>query len=132
MDAATEASSAPAATAVLAYAAAERADSTSTSRSAHRCLIAWKDPMGRPNWCRTLRYSTVISSTAWAPPTCSQASAANARSYTGRSVSQTRSVLAQHDCRGSVQAHRRQSAGLVHGFERIDGHPLRAGLHREQ
>ena len=36
--------------------------------------------MGRPNWTRTLAYSTAISSTFWAPPTCSAARATAARS----------------------------------------------------
>ena len=31
---------------------AEVADSTSSSRSAAMCLIAWKLPMARPNWMR--------------------------------------------------------------------------------
>ena len=33
---------------------AERDISTSTSRSAIRCLSAWKEPMGRPNCTRSL------------------------------------------------------------------------------
>ncbi len=33
----------------LAYADADRAPSTSTSRSASRCLTAWNEPMARPN-----------------------------------------------------------------------------------
>ena len=60
--------------------AAERADSTSTSRSAHRCLIAWKLPMGRPNWMRDFAYSTELSRQCCAPPTCSAASATAATS----------------------------------------------------
>ena len=35
--------------------------------SAHLCLIAWNDPIGRPNCTRTLAYSTAISSTFWRP-----------------------------------------------------------------
>ena len=56
------------------------ADSTSSSMSAHLCLMAWKLPMGRPNWIRVLAYSTDASSTRCAPPTCSAASATAARS----------------------------------------------------
>ena len=36
--------------------------------SAHLCLIAWNEPIGRPNCTRTLAYSTDISSTFCAPP----------------------------------------------------------------
>ena len=39
--------------------------------SAHLCLIAWNDPIGRPNCTRTFAYSTDISSTFCAPPTIS-------------------------------------------------------------
>src|SRR3954467_8939495 len=48
--------------------AADVEDSTSRSMSAHLCLMAWKDPIGRPNCTRTLAYSTDISSTFCAPP----------------------------------------------------------------
>ena len=48
--------------------------------SAHLCLMAWKLPIGRPNWMRVLAYSTDASSTRCAPPTCSAASATAARS----------------------------------------------------
>src|ERR1700724_1939768 len=48
--------------------------------SAHLCLIAWKLPIGRPNWIRVLAYSTDASRTRCAPPTCSAASATAARS----------------------------------------------------
>ena len=37
--------------------------STSTSMSAHRCLMAWKLPMGWSNWTRSLAYCTAISRT---------------------------------------------------------------------
>ena len=50
--------------------------------SAHLCLIAWNEPIGRPNCTRTLAYSTAISSTFWAPPTCSAARPTAARSST--------------------------------------------------
>ena len=50
--------------------------------SAHLCLMAWNEPIGRPNWTRTLAYSTAISSTFWAPPTCSAARPTAARSST--------------------------------------------------
>src|ERR1700730_16644595 len=36
--------------------------------SAHRCLIAWKLPIGRPNWTRSLAYSTAIANARAAPP----------------------------------------------------------------
>ena len=39
--------------------------------SAHLCLMAWNDPIGRPNCTRTLAYSTDMSSTFCAPPTIS-------------------------------------------------------------
>src|SRR5262245_61692518 len=35
---------------------------------AHLCWMAWKLPIGLPNCSRTLAYSTLISSTRWAPP----------------------------------------------------------------
>ena len=64
------------------------ADSTSSSMSAHLCLMAWNEPMGRPNCTRSLAYCTAVSSTFWAPPTCSAASATAARSSTRSSVVQ--------------------------------------------
>ena len=64
------------------------ADSTSSSMSAHLCLMAWNEPIGRPNCTRTLAYSTAISSTFWAPPTCSAARPTAARSSTVDSTSQ--------------------------------------------
>ena len=45
-------SGAPSSAAEAAYRAADVADSDSSSRSAHRCLIAWKLPIGRPNCTR--------------------------------------------------------------------------------
>src|SRR5581483_4293229 len=60
--------------------AADLADSTSSSMSAHLCLMAWNEPMGRPNWMRTLAYSTLMSRQRCAPPTCSAARATAARS----------------------------------------------------
>src|SRR5215472_12330705 len=48
--AATETSADSSAAAHAAYWAAARADSTSSSMSAHRCLMTWKLPIGRPNW----------------------------------------------------------------------------------
>ena len=56
--------------------------------SAHLCLIAWNEPIGRPNCTRTLAYSTAISRTFCAPPTCSAASATAARSNTLLNTSQ--------------------------------------------
>lgn len=44
--------------------------------------------MGRPNWTRTLAYSTAMSKHIWAPPTCSAASATAARSSTCSSTGQ--------------------------------------------
>ena len=41
--------------------------------SAHLCLMAWNEPIGRPNWTRTFAYSTDMSRTCWAPPTISLA-----------------------------------------------------------
>ncbi len=41
--------------------------------SAHLCLMAWNEPIGRPNCTRTFAYSTDISSTFCAPPTISLA-----------------------------------------------------------
>ena len=37
-----------------AQAATDRADSTSSSMSAHRCRTAWNEPIGRPNCIRSL------------------------------------------------------------------------------
>ena len=62
------------------------ADSTSRSMSAHLCLMAWNEPMGRPNCTRTLAYSTDMSRQRWAPPTCSAARATAARSSTASST----------------------------------------------
>ncbi len=64
------------------------ADSTSSSMSAHLCLMAWNEPIGRPNCTRSLAYCTAVSSTFWAPPTCSAARATAARSSTRSRVAQ--------------------------------------------
>src|SRR5664279_11763 len=40
---------------------AQRATSVRTAMSAHRCLIAWNPPIGRPNCRRCLAYSTASS-----------------------------------------------------------------------
>ena len=56
--------------------------------SAHLCLMAWNEPIGRPNCTRSLAYCTAVSSTFWAPPTCSAASATAARSSTRSRVVQ--------------------------------------------
>ena len=50
--------------------------------------MAWNEPIGRPNCTRTLAYSTAISSTFCAPPTCSAASATAAKSNTWLNTSQ--------------------------------------------
>src|SRR5665213_1081520 len=34
------------------------------------CLIAWNEPIGTPNWRRSLAYSAVRSSMRWASPHC--------------------------------------------------------------
>ena len=40
------------------------ARSARQSMPAHRCLTAWKAPIGRPNWCRVWAYSAAVRSTA--------------------------------------------------------------------
>src|SRR5690606_27205145 len=55
-DAVVARSSSCSAAAQPAYQAAERAVSTCTIPSAHLCLIAWNEPIGRPNCTRSLAW----------------------------------------------------------------------------
>ena len=40
-----------------------------TYMSTALCLTAWNDPIGTPNWWRSLAYSTVMSRIRWDAPT---------------------------------------------------------------
>src|SRR5215469_9990760 len=57
-----DASGCPSASAALAWYTADWPHCTSSSMLAHLCLMAWKEPIGRPNCSRTLAYSTESSS----------------------------------------------------------------------
>ena len=57
-----------------AYRAAAEAELTSIHRSASRCLIAWYEPIARPNCLRSLAYASVVSKHHCATPSCSDAS----------------------------------------------------------
>src|SRR5437660_337372 len=48
--------------------------------SANLCFMAWNDPMGTPNWRRTLAYSRAMSKMLWHVPIVSMATAAVASS----------------------------------------------------
>lgn len=50
----------------------------------HRCLMAWNEPIARPNWTRVRAYSTASESTRAAPPSCSAARYNAARSAVAR------------------------------------------------
>ena len=68
-----------------ARAASEAATSACSARhsiSAHRCLMAWKLPIGLPNCSRTLAYATAVSSDHRVTPAASAASTVAARSRT--------------------------------------------------
>ena len=66
--------------------ASTRACSTRTSMSAHRCLIPWNCPMGRPNCSRTFAYSAAVCSAQAAVPHASAANSTHARSRTSAAV----------------------------------------------
>ena len=68
------------ATAVTAAVTSCRDTARDTIMSAQACLTAWKEPIARPNWLRTLTYDTVASSIACARPRLSQAIATAPRS----------------------------------------------------
>ena len=61
--------------------------------SAHLCLIAWNEPIGRPNCTRTFAYSTDISSTFCAPPIISFESATAAWSSVFENAANPSTVL---------------------------------------
>src|SRR6476646_4169246 len=65
--------------------------------SAHLCLIAWNDPIGRPNCTRTFAYSTDISSTFCAPPIISLESATAAWSSSLENAAKPSWVLPSGD-----------------------------------
>ena len=73
MAAACGSSSGRSAAAQSANADAERAPSSRSSMSAHLCLIAWNEPIGRPNCSRIPAYATAVSRAHAASPTCSAA-----------------------------------------------------------
>ena len=47
--------------------------------SASLCWIAWNEPIGTPNWTRSLAYASVMSNSRRAVPTISAATATVAR-----------------------------------------------------
>ena len=100
--------------------------------SAHLCLMAWNDPMGRPNWMRVLAYSTAMSKHRWAPPTCSAARATAARSSVRVSPAPRTALDADEAGRGGGELESGLLAGLVHGGERRAGQPRRATFDGEQ
>src|SRR5216117_936445 len=65
--------SSPSASATAAKVVSERATSARTAMLAQRCFTAWKEPIGGPNCCRTLAYSTESSSVRSATPSASAA-----------------------------------------------------------
>ncbi len=75
--------------------------STSTSMSAHRCFTAWKVPMGRPNWTRSLAYWTVMANTTSAAPSISAHTAATDRSSTASAARSSPSLRAGRSSRVS-------------------------------
>ena len=117
-----EASSSPAESAHAAYQVLDRMPSTSTTMSAHRCLMAWKLPIGWSNWIRSLAYWTAISSTRPPPPSISAEAPTAPRSR--RLVRQL--VVPEVHRRRPVERQPRQRAGDVH--RRF---PRRAAYHRE-
>ena len=72
-------SGSPASTEAAAKYTTDRAASTSTSIVAAACLTAWKEPIGTPNWCRCLLYSTASSSIRAVAPSESAATSTAAR-----------------------------------------------------
>ena len=109
---------------------AERSDSTSSSRSAQRCLMAWKLPMGRSNWRRTLAYSSAMSSARCAPPSCSAASATAATSSARSSTAAP--SLGEPISRPITPANSGRASCLVWSSVGSPAQPGRGCLHREQ
>ena len=66
--------------------AAAVTDSEVSSISAHRCLIAWKEPIFWPNCSRTPAYSTAVSRHQRATPDASAAASVTTRSRTRSGV----------------------------------------------
>src|ERR1700683_3232015 len=86
--------------------------------SAHLCFMAWEVPIGLPNWTRTLAYSTAMSRTRWAPPTCSAARATAARSSIFDTAAHPAPSLPTRRGGGVGEGQFGLLAGLVHGGQR--------------
>ena len=75
------------------------------------CLIAWNEPIGRPNCSRTLAYSTESSRHRAAPPICSAASAAVAEQQPDASIA---AALAHAYC-SQAFTHAAKECIQIHG-----------------
>ena len=107
-------------------------DSTSSSMSAHLCLIAWNEPIGRPNCTRSLAYCTDMSSTNCAPPIISLASATAAWSSVLLNAGEAVAGAAERLGLDVVELELRLLARHVHRRERRAREPVGVAAHREE
>ena len=108
-----------------AWAASAAATDTCSERSsisAHRCLTAWKLPIGLPNCSRTFAYSVAVSNIQRARPAASAASTVAAKS--AARCGATFSALAGD----GIEHHPRQRPGEVRRRQRLDGRAVAAGV----
>ncbi len=94
--------------------------------------MAWKEPIGRPNWIAGLGVLDGHVQQRWAPPTCSAARATAARSSVARQRRPGAALLPDQAGRRPREFERGLLAGLVHGGERRARHAGGVGLHGEE
>ena len=100
--------------------------------SAHLCLTAWKEPMGRPNWNRVLAYPALISRHLRAPPACSAAER-HAGQVEHPAHQPARLAFGADEDRGHlVEGQGRHRPGGIERGHRLGAQSGRAAVHREQ
>ena len=101
-----------------------RASSTRTYMSASRCLTAWNEPIGTPNWCRSSAYADATSSAPCATPTsCAAASTVPAGATAGHPPARRAGAVRQVGTRASASADRAARRPRARGAptrERLD------------
>ena len=93
--------------------ASAAARSARQSIPAHRCLTAWNEPIGRPNWCRVRAYSAAVSQHQPATAAASAAPASRPGRAPGRCPARRRSAPGRrpHRPAGPRPAAREKSTG---------------------
>ena len=106
---------------------AGRANSSATRASARWCLTAWKLPMGRPNWWRSLAYAAVMASIRSARPSSRAAVPGGRPVGQERHHSLGRHAVGEEGVRTEGPVHRGQVTSAAERRRRFDG--ARRGRH---